>query len=157
MILSRFIVLEKLSLNANEKVDQKLFPSLDFSDVSSTDVRTDIKRKLLRKKIEITIHHICCEIFQQNQISIDTDLVDIGGHSLFHQYKIEFHLETNTLFITDLFQQPTIIDHDKLIHRAIDNTQKIDDNHWSTLHIIQSTKQVSIIINYFVVGQTSFA
>jgi hypothetical protein len=55
-------------------------------------------------------------------------------------------LETNTLFITDLFQQPTIIDHDKLIHRAIDNTQKIDDNHWSTLHIIQSTKQVSIII-----------
>jgi len=73
MILSRFLVLERLPLNADEKVDQKLFPSLDFSDVSSTDVRTDIERKLLRNKIEITIHHICCEIFQQNQISIDTN------------------------------------------------------------------------------------
>jgi hypothetical protein len=44
MILSRFIVLEKLPLNANEKVDQKLSPSLDFSDVSSTDFRTYIER-----------------------------------------------------------------------------------------------------------------
>ncbi len=47
--------------------------ALDFSDVSSTYFRTDIEHKLLRNKIEITIHHICCEIFQQNQILIDTN------------------------------------------------------------------------------------
>ena len=48
------------------------------------------------------------DMFQQNQLSTNTNIFTIGGHSLlimqlFYQYKTKFHLETNTLSIADLF------------------------------------------------------
>ena len=71
---------------------------------------------------EVIVHRIWCDIFKQNQISIDTNIFTIGGHSLLliqllYRYKTEFHLETNTLSINDLFQQSTIVDHAQLIHQ----------------------------------------
>ena len=142
MIPSIFIILDKLPLNANGKVDRKLLPSPDFSHLSSTHLRNDVDFLKPTNEIEVIIHHIWCDIFQQNQISIDTNIFTIGGHSLllmqlFHRYKTEFHLETNILSISDLFQHPTIIDHAQLIHQAIDNTYNIDDYNWSSLHLIQ--------------------
>jgi acyl transferase domain-containing protein len=93
-------------------------------------------------EIEVIINHIWCDIFQQNQISIDTNIFTIGGHSLLvmqllHQYNIEFELEPNALSITDLFQRPTIIDHAQLICQTINNTQNIDNYQWSSLHLTQ--------------------
>jgi aryl carrier-like protein len=95
-----------------------------------------------RNEVEVTIHYIWCDIFKQNQISIDTNIFTIGGHSLLimqlvHRYKIEFHLESNNLSITDLFQYPTIVGHAQLIHQTINITQNIDDYHWSSLHLTQ--------------------
>jgi aryl carrier-like protein len=139
MIPSIFIVLDKLPLNANGKVDRKLLPPPHFS---STHLRTYIEHKSPRNEIENKVHHIWCDLFQQNQISIDTNIFSIGGHSLllmqlFHRYKTEFHVETNTLSITDLFQHPTIADHAELIHLCINKKQSIVDYHWSSLHITE--------------------
>ncbi|CAF4450802.1 unnamed protein product, partial [Adineta steineri] len=55
---------------------------------------------------------------------------------LFHRYKIEFHLETNTLSITNLFQHPTIIRHAQLIQQSINIIHTLDDYPWSSLHIV---------------------
>ena len=142
MIPSIFIILEKLPLNANGKIDRKLLPPPNFSHSLINTSRNDVELLAPRNEIEVTIHHIWCDIFQQNQISIDANIFTIGGHSLllmqlFHRYKIEFHLETNTLSIADLFQHPTIIGHAQLIHQTIDIKQNIDDYHWSSLHLIQ--------------------
>jgi hypothetical protein len=65
---------------------------------------------------------------------------------LFHRYKTQFQLQTNTLSIADLFQHPTIIGHAQLIREILDNTQNIDDLTWSSLNLIQSKKQLSIIV-----------
>jgi aryl carrier-like protein len=155
MIPSIFILLDKLPLNANGKIDRKLLPPPHFSQLSSTQLRTAIGLLLPKNKIEVTVHHIWCEIFQQNQISIDTNIFTIGGHSLLimqlsHRYKTEFRLKTNTLSIADLFQHPTIADHAQLIQQAVNNTQNVDDYHWSSLHLIQGTNQLSTSVKNYI-------
>ncbi|CAF1595512.1 unnamed protein product, partial [Adineta steineri] len=140
MIPSIFIMLDKLPLNQNGKIDRKLLPPPHFSSAHLTN---SLELLLPTNDIEVSIHHIWCEVFKQNQISVDTNIFTIGGHSLimmqlFHRYKIEFHLETNALSITHLFQHPTIIDHAQLIHQTINMTKNINDYHWSSLYIIQA-------------------
>ncbi|CAF4172293.1 unnamed protein product, partial [Adineta steineri] len=95
--------------------------------------------------IEVRIHHIWCEIFKQNQISTDTNIFTIGGHSLlmmqlFYQYKTEFRLEQNqsSFSISNLFEHPTIIYHAQLIQQSINIIQTLDDYPWSSLHLIQA-------------------
>ena len=131
MIPSFFIILDKLPLNPNGKIDRKLLPPPHFSSVHLTNNKQLL---LPTNDIELSIHQIWCDIFKQNQISTDTNIFTIGGHSLlimqlFHRYKIEFHLETNTLSISNLFQHPTIIHHAQLIQHSINITFTL----WITL------------------------
>ncbi|CAF4058212.1 unnamed protein product, partial [Adineta steineri] len=138
MIPSLFIILDKLPLNPNGKIDRKQLPSPHFSSISLTN---SIELLLPTNDIEVSIHHIWCEIFKLNQISTDTNIYTIGGHSLlmmqlFHRYKIDFHLETNALSISNLFQHPTIIHHAQLIQQSITITHTLDDCSWSPLHLV---------------------
>jgi hypothetical protein len=112
-------------LNENGKVDRKLLPLPDFSQFSSKHLTNDVQFLKTRNEIEVITHQILCDIFQQNQISLDTNIFTIGGHSLllmqlFYRYKIDFHLKTNILSITYLFQYPTTIGHAGLIHQVMD-------------------------------------
>jgi aryl carrier-like protein len=145
MIPSIFILLDKLPLNANGKIDRKRLPPPIFPHLSSTSLTNQGELLLPTNEIEVTIHHIWCDVFQQNQISIDTNIFSIGGHSLllmqlFHRYKTQFPLQTNTLSIADLFQHFTIIGHAQLIRRNVDNTQNIDHFSWSSLNIIEGKR-----------------
>ncbi|CAF4086710.1 unnamed protein product, partial [Adineta steineri] len=140
MIPSIFITLDKLPLNQNGKVDRKLLP---LPNLSSIHLTNSIELSLPTNDIEVTIHHIWCDIFKQNQISTDTNMFTIGGHSLlmmqlFHRYKIEFHLETNTLSISNLFQHPTIIHHAQLIQQSINTIYTLHNSPWSSLHLIHA-------------------
>ncbi|CAF1337734.1 unnamed protein product [Adineta steineri] len=140
MIPSFFIILDKLPLNQNGKLDRKQLPAPHFSFKHLTN---NIELLLPTNDIEVSIHRIWCEIFKQSQISTDTNIFTIGGHSLlimqlFHRYKIEFHLETNTLSITHLFQHPTIIHHTQLIQQSINTIHTLDDYPWSSLHLTQT-------------------
>ena len=141
MIPSFFIILDKLPLNQNGKIDRKLLPPPHFSSIHLTN---NIELLLPTNDIEVRIHHIWCDLFKQNQISTSTNMFTIGGHSLlimqlFHQYKIEFHLEQkqNTLSISNLFQHPTIIHHAQLIQQSINTIHTLNDYPWSSLHVIQ--------------------
>ncbi|CAF4019986.1 unnamed protein product, partial [Adineta steineri] len=140
MIPSIFIILDKLPLNSNGKVDRKQLPSPHFS---STHLTNTIELLLPTNHIEVSIHHIWCDIFKLNQISTDTNIFTIGGHSLlimqlFHRYKIEFHLEANTLSISNLFQHPTIIYHAQLIQQSISTIHTLGNYPWSSLHLTQA-------------------
>ncbi|CAF3973115.1 unnamed protein product [Adineta steineri] len=140
MVPSIFTMLDKLPLNANGKIDRKLLPPPHFSSIHLTK---SIQLLLPTNDIEVSIHLIWCDIFKQNQISTDTNIFTIGGHSLlimqlFHRYKIEFHLETNTLSISSLFQHPTIIHHAQLIQQSINAIHTVNDYHWSSLHLTQA-------------------
>ncbi|CAF4130154.1 unnamed protein product, partial [Adineta steineri] len=137
MIPSFFIILDKLPLNANGKIDRKQLPSPHFSSIHLTN---SLELLLPTNDIEVSIHHIWCEIFNQNQISTATNIFTIGGHSLlmmqlFHRYKIEFHLETTTLSISNLFEHPTISHHAQLIQQSIKTIHTVDGYPWSSLHL----------------------
>ncbi|CAF4140373.1 unnamed protein product, partial [Adineta steineri] len=141
MIPSFFIILNKLPLNPNGKIDRKQLPSPHFSSIHPTN---SIELLLPTSDIEIAIHRIWCEIFKQNQISTDTNIFTIGGHSLLmmqllHQYKIEFHLEQkqSSFSISNLFQHPTIIHHAQLIQQSLNISHTLSDYPWSSLNLIQ--------------------
>ncbi|CAF4074590.1 unnamed protein product, partial [Adineta steineri] len=141
MIPSLFIILDKLPLNSNGKIDRKLLPSPTFSSMHLTN---HDELLLPMNENEIVIHHIWCDLLKQKQISTNTNIFSIGGHSivimqLFHQYKIQFHLNANSLSISDLFQHPTIIDHARLIYQTMNMTENINDYDWSSLHIIEAS------------------
>ncbi|CAF4107727.1 unnamed protein product, partial [Adineta steineri] len=140
MIPSLFVILDKLPLNPNGKIDRKLLPSPNFSSMHLTNHDEVL---LPTNDIETSIHHIWCDILKQKQISTNTNIFTLGGHSfvimqLFHRYKIQFYLETNTFSITDLFQHPTIIDHAQLIYQTINAKESADDYHWSSLYIMKA-------------------
>ncbi|CAF1607242.1 unnamed protein product, partial [Adineta steineri] len=140
MIPSTFIILDKLPLNQNGKIDRKLLPSPHFSSTNLTNTRELL---LPTNHIEVSIHHIWCEIFKQNQISTNTNIFTIGGHSLlimqlYHRYKAEFHLGANAFSISSLFQHPTIIHHAQFIQQSINTIFNLDNSPWSSLHLIQA-------------------
>ncbi|CAF1063367.1 unnamed protein product [Adineta steineri] len=144
MIPSFFIILDKLPLNPNGKVDRKQLPSPTFNHLLSDRLEHHTELLLPTNDIEVTIHRIWCEIFKQNQISVDTNIFTIGGHSLlmielFHRYKIDFHLEQkqSSFSISNLFQHPTIIHHAQLVQQSINIIETLDDHRWSSLHLIQ--------------------
>jgi aryl carrier-like protein len=132
-------------LNANGKIDRKLLPPPTSQHLLPLNHTNKLEIQLPNDQIQILIHTLWCEIFHHKQISIDTNIFTIGGHSLllmqlYHQYKTTFHLETKSLSITDLFQYPTIIDHAQLIHQAINIEQHHFEDCWSSLHITQGRK-----------------
>ncbi|CAF4192798.1 unnamed protein product [Adineta steineri] len=142
MIPSFFIILDKLPLNPNGKIDRKQLPSPHFS---STHLTNSVELLLPTNDIEVSIHHIWCEIFNQTQISTETNIFTIGGHSLlimqlFHRYKIEFYLEQkqSSFSISNLFQHPTIIHHAQLIQQSINTIYTLDNYLWSSLNLTQA-------------------
>ncbi|CAF1648561.1 unnamed protein product, partial [Adineta ricciae] len=95
-------------------------------------------------KIQAIIHQLWCDLLEQQQISIDTNIFTIGGHSLIlmqllYRYKSRFHLETNSLSIRELLQSPTILNHAQLIQQTMNNTtQNINNNIWSSLYLTKA-------------------
>ncbi|CAF4112649.1 unnamed protein product, partial [Rotaria sordida] len=144
MIPSIFIILEKLPLNVNGKIDRKLLPppSSYFFHPLQLNYTNNLQLIKPHDEIQIILHIVWCNMFQQQQISIDTNIFTIGGHSLilmqlYHRYQTTFHLGIKSLSITDLFQFPTIIGHAQFIRQAI-NIEKHFEDCWSPLHLIQA-------------------
>ncbi|CAF4260204.1 unnamed protein product, partial [Adineta steineri] len=82
MIPSIFIILDKLPLNANGKIDRKLLPPPTFTHLSSDHLTNSIELSLPTNDIETSIHHIWFDILKQKQISTNTNIFSIGGHSI---------------------------------------------------------------------------
>ncbi|CAF4137554.1 unnamed protein product [Adineta steineri] len=140
MIPSFFIILDKLPLNQNGKIDRKLLPSLQYSSPtmpSLSELDTPVNQ------IEKSVYDIWYQVLEHNgrHISTTTNFFTIGGHSrlfieLYHRYQTIFGFNSRTLSINPFLEQPTIQQHAKLL-----KTVTIDDirrEQWYTLHINQS-------------------
>ncbi|CAF4030575.1 unnamed protein product, partial [Adineta steineri] len=124
MIPSMFIILDKLPLNANGKIDRKALP-IQTTLFHSPD----------------TIHHQHIE--PSNELEIYIHSLCIGGHSLlltqlYHNYKMALNIDTTRISISALFQHTTIADHARLIHQSIENPE-IYQKLLSTVHNMQET------------------
>ncbi|CAF1510900.1 unnamed protein product, partial [Adineta steineri] len=137
MIPSLFIILDKLPLNQNGKVDRKQLPSPQFS--LSTLLLSD-KSDTPLNQFEERVHTIWCKVLHRNEshISKATSFFSVGGHSLlfielYHHYQSVFNFDTQTISIAPFLQQPTIFQHSQLLQTVTMNNIKATQ--WYTLHI----------------------
>ncbi|CAF4036473.1 unnamed protein product, partial [Adineta steineri] len=140
MIPSLFIILDKLPLNANGKIDRKLLPPPKFSSPtmsSLSELDTPVNQ------IEKSVYDIWCQVLEHNgrQISTTANFFTIGGHSrlfieLYHHYQTIFGFDSRALAISSFLKQPTIQQHAKLLQAVA--TDDIRREQWYTLHINQS-------------------
>ncbi|CAF1052208.1 unnamed protein product [Adineta steineri] len=145
MIPSIFVILDKLPLNQNGKVDRKQLPSPEFS--LSTLLSSDESDALLNQ-FEERIHTIWCQVLHcnENHISRTTSFFSVGGHSLlfielYHHYQSVFNFDAHSLSIAPFLQQPTIFQHSQLLQTVIVN--EIKATQWQTLYINQSMASFS--------------
>ncbi|CAF1090158.1 unnamed protein product [Adineta steineri] len=139
MIPSIFVILDKLPLNQNGKVDRKQLPSPDFS--LSTSLLSD-KSDAPLNQFEERIHTIWCQVLHSNQnhISGTTSFFTIGGHSLrfiklYYRYQSLFNFDAHLLSIGLFLQQPTIRQHAQLLQTLPSNDTQT--TRWQSVHIDQ--------------------
>ena len=98
-------VLTELPLTPNGKIDRQV-----LSDLNSNKITRAITSILPSNKHEQIIANIWQEILQRENISVNDNFFDVGGHSLLLtqvQERLEQSLAIN-LAITDLFKYPSI-------------------------------------------------
>jgi tyrocidine synthetase-3 len=139
MVPSVFIMMERLPLNANGKLDRKRLPPPDLSVMSST--ASDHQHREPRDEVEMHVHSIWCEILRCSRISTTASIFSVGGHSLlliqlYHRYKTMFDFDTRAVDISQFFQHSTILDHARLISQSI-KKQRPGEVRWLSLHVTQ--------------------
>ncbi|CAF1407662.1 unnamed protein product [Adineta steineri] len=125
MIPSIFIILNKLPLNQNGKIDRKQLPSPVFS---SSTLLSSYESNTPLNQFEERIHTIWCQVLHsnQNQISTTTSFFSAGGHSLrfielYYRYQSLFSFDAHSLSIGLFLQQPTIRQHAQLLQTLPSN------------------------------------
>ena len=139
MIPSIFMVLDKLPLNDNGKIDRKRLPSPSgsFSMTLTSSDECDVPHN----ELEEYVHDVWCQVLRcppDQQISTSTSFFSIGGHSLlfielYHRYQSMLNFDSDELSIVRFLQQPTIIQHAQLLQQCTTTNQKATQ--WRTLHI----------------------
>ncbi|UJR22118.1 hypothetical protein I4U23_025182 [Adineta vaga] len=139
MIPSMFIILDKLPLNANGKVDRKQLP---LPNVSSLSMLSPDDSDVPHSELEQSVHDIWIRVLRSNekQISTSTNFFSIGGHSLlfielYHRYQSFFGFNSHEVSIGSFLQQPTIFQHAQLLCCIPMNDS--ESTQWHTLHIQQ--------------------
>ncbi|CAF3722111.1 unnamed protein product [Adineta steineri] len=129
MIPSFFIILDKLPLNQNGKVDRKQLPSPQFS---LSALLTSDKSDTPLNQFEERIHTIWCQVLHSNEnhISTTTNFFSIGGHSLlfiqlYHRYQSVFKFDAHSLSIGLFLQQPTVRQHAQVLQTLPFNDTEI--------------------------------
>ena len=103
MIPAHFMVLDKLPLTSNGKVDRKALPPL-------VGVRGGSPLLSPRNDVERRIAALWCELLQRDAVGIDDNFFEIGGHSLMvlplrERLLAEFSVPLSPV---DLFRYPTV-------------------------------------------------
>jgi acyl-coenzyme A synthetase/AMP-(fatty) acid ligase len=140
MIPSIFMVLEKLPLNVNGKIDRKQLPEPTFGSLSmSTNKDLYMEPK---NALEMQIHSVWSDILQRTHISTNTNFFNIGGHSLllvqlYHRYKTIFEFDTHSINMAEMIEYSTIADHARLIRHST-NAVKCGTVSWFLLRFYSS-------------------
>jgi hypothetical protein len=135
MIPSIFILLDKLPLNANGKIDRRQLPEPIFGSSSVSTNKDEYMEP--KNALEMQIHSLWSDILQRPHISTNTNFFSIGGHSLllvqlYHRYKTMFEFDTHSINMAEMIEYSTIADHARLIRHST-NAVKCDTVSWFLL------------------------
>jgi amino acid adenylation domain-containing protein len=101
MVPSAFVIMERLPLNANGKLDRQLLPP---PSASNTAANSDFAEPQTKEELEIAA--VWREVLGLEQVGIDDEFFDLGGDS-FKAIKVVRKMG-NSFSVMDLFQNPTI-------------------------------------------------
>jgi hypothetical protein len=105
MMPSAFVVLQSLPLTPNGKIDRRALPAPDKGDAG-----TDAAYLPPQTEVERTITNIWQMVLQIEQVGLNDNFFDLGGHSLLMiqvQGKLRAALK-RSVSITDLFKYPNV-------------------------------------------------
>jgi acyl carrier protein len=122
MIPSSFIQLEKIPLSSSGKANKKLLPD---------PAGHKVKRKSLvpQDEIEFLILRICSDILKKDELSLEDNFFDIGGHSLnavrvISRIQKELNID---LALKKIFLNPVLIDISKEVKKLITEKDKLEE------------------------------
>ncbi|MHA7962498.1 amino acid adenylation domain-containing protein [Paenibacillus sp. CAU 1782] len=101
MLPSAFVVIERLPLNANGKLDRQLLPIPSGENMAG---HSDFAEPQTKEELEIAA--VWSEVLGLEQVGINDEFFDIGGDS-FKAIKVVRKMG-NSFSVMDLFQNPTI-------------------------------------------------
>ena len=130
MIPHSFVNLEKLPVTASGKVDTRALP-----DPESTSFDHDQEFKGPRNPIETILAEIWCRVFGLEQVGINENFFDLGGHSLL-SIEIIDRVNKGGLWLTpeQFIQNPTIEALAEVVSTARPSSE---DRDWSSLVELQ--------------------
>jgi hypothetical protein len=98
-----------------------------------------------QNQLEERVQNVWCQVFRHigKQISTNANFFSIGGHSLsfmelYYRYQSLFGFDTHKMSIARFLQQPTIVQHAKLLEKV--TVDDVKATQWHTLHINQGKK-----------------
>jgi hypothetical protein len=146
MVPSYFIVLDKMPLNSNGKVDRKQLPHPRRSQTNSNSIQA--------KSLDDKVRQLWCSLLDLDNLPDDdtTTCFALGGSSLtlmrifnHYQFYLTPHRQLNVL---DFFAQPTIVQHIRLL-TALDTSttsEEIAPVALQVCHAVQGKKEIGLII-----------
>jgi tyrocidine synthetase-3 len=116
MIPGSFVFLDKLPLTASGKIDERALPEPGFSETTEEDVSP-------RNNLERAVTTVWEQVLERQNISIDANFFDLGGHSLkASQLITKLYKELNCkIELRDVFTNPTV----RELSHVIENSGQI--------------------------------
>jgi amino acid adenylation domain-containing protein/thioester reductase-like protein len=115
MVPSYFIILEKMPLNVNGKIDRSALPKPDYREI-----QTHVRYVAPKTVIQAELCNYWSELLGVERVGVMDNFFELGGHSLLATrllLYIRSHFAT-TIPLNQFFNQPTIVTLEKLIKRA---------------------------------------
>jgi hypothetical protein len=137
MVPSFFVILDKLPLNQNGKIDRKALPTVDFRSISVSSKEVDQVTTEMEKKV----FSIWCQILPHltSIPATSTLFFSLGGDSLslikvFRLYKEQLKYEN--IKVINFFRRSSIADHSQLLE-ASQCANVVRSLDWISLNIIE--------------------
>lgn len=150
MIPHDFVILQKLPINANGKVDKKAL----LENYQKTSIAVD-ETKEFKNEFEKTIFRIWTEILQYPFIEVTDNFFELGGHSLllaklFNRLPDSYR---DTLTLQDLFIHKTIETQAQIIQERMGSNKAHLKNNLSEEMILQLLKDANLVPEIEIIGQ----
>ncbi|MFH0733032.1 MAG: amino acid adenylation domain-containing protein [bacterium] len=136
MIPEYFIRLDKIPLSLNGKVNKKMLPAPD-------GIIKQNNHREPQDEIEILIVKICSNVLKKENITIEDNFFEIGGHSLnavrvISQIQKELNID---LALKEIFFNPILIDIAEKVKEMITDKKTIDIKELETPTIVPITDE----------------